>query len=80
MNRLKVEIYGESHAEKIGVKLSGLPIGAKIDRGAIEDMLARSARLGEMFFQTPAYQNARTVYGYLPYNRLSARIFYVKTV
>ena len=41
MNRLKIEIYGQSHAEKIGVKISNLPIGAKIDKSAIEDMLAR---------------------------------------
>ena len=30
---------------------------------------ARSARLGELFARTEAYKNARTVYGYMPYNQ-----------
>ena len=34
-----------------------------------EDIQNRSAHLAEMFFQTPAYQKAKTVYGYLPYNQ-----------
>lgn len=29
----------------------------------------RSARLGELFAQTDAYQNAKTIYGYMPYNQ-----------
>lgn len=28
-----------------------------------------SAKLGELFVNTAAYQNARTIYGYLPYNQ-----------
>ncbi len=30
---------------------------------------ARSAKLGEYFAASPAYQNAKTIYGYLPYNQ-----------
>lgn len=29
----------------------------------------RSARLGELFAQTDAYRNAKTIYGYMPYNQ-----------
>ena len=61
MNRLKVEIYGESHAEKIGVKLSGLPIGAKIDIGAIEDMLARR-RASNTPWSTPRKEKDEVVF------------------
>ena len=34
-----------------------------------EDIEGRSARLAELFFQSEAYQNAKTIYGYLPYNQ-----------
>lgn len=34
-----------------------------------EDIEMRSARLGQLFAQTDAYRNARTVYGYMPYNQ-----------
>ncbi len=34
-----------------------------------EEIEERSARLGELFVQTEAYRNAKTVYGYLPYNQ-----------
>jgi 5-formyltetrahydrofolate cyclo-ligase len=34
-----------------------------------EQILAASARLGELFLASPFYQNARSVYGYLPYNQ-----------
>ncbi|MDO5401638.1 MAG: 5-formyltetrahydrofolate cyclo-ligase [Eubacteriales bacterium] len=30
---------------------------------------SRSARLGELFAASAAYRNARTIYGYLPYNQ-----------
>ena len=36
---------------------------------SIEEIEARSARLGEQFVETEAYRNARTVYGYMPYNQ-----------
>ena len=34
-----------------------------------EEIDSRSQRLGELFLATPAYQNAKTIYGYLPYNQ-----------
>lgn len=34
-----------------------------------EEILSRSERLGQLFTQSEAYQNAKTVYGYLPYNQ-----------
>ena len=33
-----------------------------------EDILRRSVRLGELFADCDAYRNAKTIYGYLPYN------------
>ncbi len=34
-----------------------------------EEILAASRRLTQMFLETPQYQNAKTIYGYLPYNQ-----------
>ena len=34
-----------------------------------EEIVSRSARLGELFLASDAYKNAKTVYGYLPYNQ-----------
>ena len=34
-----------------------------------EEILARSAKLGELFANTDAYRAARTIYGYMPYNQ-----------
>ena len=34
-----------------------------------EDIVSASQRLGEMFRAHPLYQNAKTIYGYLPYNQ-----------
>ena len=36
---------------------------------SLEEIEARSARLGELIAQTEAYKNAKTVYGYMPYNQ-----------
>ena len=35
----------------------------------------KSARLGELFFQTEQYRNAKTIYGYLPYNQEVRTVF-----
>lgn len=48
MNRLflcnlDIEIYGGSHDEKIGVRISGLPAGERIDTDALKAFLARRA-------------------------------------
>lgn len=34
-----------------------------------EQIEAKSAKLGELFAASEAYQNAKTIYGYLPYNQ-----------
>lgn len=34
-----------------------------------EEIVAKSNRLTELFLQTEAYRNAKTIYGYLPYNQ-----------
>ena len=34
-----------------------------------EEIVSRSARLGELFAATQAYREAKTIYGYLPYNQ-----------
>ena len=36
---------------------------------SIEEIEVRSAHLGELFAQTEAYKNAKTIYGYMPYNQ-----------
>lgn len=34
-----------------------------------EEIETRSAKLAQLFFASKAYQNAKTIYGYLPYNQ-----------
>ena len=34
-----------------------------------EEIVARSARLGELFAASERYRRASTIYGYLPYNQ-----------
>ena len=34
-----------------------------------QEIVSRSEKLGELFAASPAYQNAKTIYGYLPYNQ-----------
>ena len=34
-----------------------------------QQIVAASAKLGELFVNTTQYQNAKTIYGYLPYNQ-----------
>lgn len=34
-----------------------------------EDIESRSAKLGELFAASEAYRNAKTIYGYMPYNQ-----------
>ena len=36
---------------------------------SIEEIERRSQKLGELFLQSDAYRNAKTIYGYLPYNQ-----------
>ncbi len=40
-NNIKVEIFGESHAPEIGVRLFGIPKGIKIDEDKIQILVDR---------------------------------------
>ncbi|MDD5824083.1 MAG: chorismate synthase [Firmicutes bacterium] len=51
-NRLDIRIYGESHADCIGVVAEGLPAGKKIDMDALKGFLARRAP-GQGDWSTP---------------------------
>ncbi|MBQ8696361.1 MAG: chorismate synthase [Clostridia bacterium] len=52
LSNIKLTIYGASHAEKIGVKIEGLPEGERIDTGALQTFLERRAP-GRAKFATP---------------------------
>lgn len=41
--KLKIQIYGRSHEERIGVRISGLPAGESVDLAALTAFLARRA-------------------------------------
>ena len=42
----------------------------KLKRAMTEEQIVEaSARLGELFLETPEYKAAKTIYGYLPYNQ-----------
>lgn len=49
---LKLEVYGESHAPKIGMRLEGFPAGLKIDFDALKAFMERRAP-GRDEFSTP---------------------------
>ncbi|MBO7738949.1 MAG: chorismate synthase, partial [Oscillospiraceae bacterium] len=40
---IKIEIFGESHGEEIGVVIKGLPAGKAIDVAKLGEFLARRA-------------------------------------
>ena len=40
---IKIEIFGESHGDEIGVIIEGLPAGKAIDMAALGEFLARRA-------------------------------------
>ena len=42
-SKIKINIFGESHAEKIGMTLSGIPKGEIIDLDALDAVMARRA-------------------------------------
>ena len=35
----------------------------------VEEIVARSEKLGQLFLNSKAYQTAKTIYGYMPYNQ-----------
>ena len=41
--KLRLEIFGASHAREIGMRLDGFPAGERVDRGALAAFLARRA-------------------------------------
>ena len=41
--KIYIEIYGESHAERVGVKIEGLPAGKRIDLQKLQQFLERRA-------------------------------------
>lgn len=52
LNKIKIEIYGESHAPEIGVRLYGIPQGEQIDVEKVREMLSRR-RSGKNVWSTP---------------------------
>ncbi len=40
-NRIKVNVFGQSHAEALGVTIDGLPVGESIDLDAVQSFLER---------------------------------------
>ncbi len=42
-NKLKISIFGQSHADAIGVVIDGFPAGFRIDLEALQDFLSRRA-------------------------------------
>ncbi|MGN0701907.1 MAG: chorismate synthase [Lentihominibacter sp.] len=49
---IKVDIYGASHADRIGVKIDGLPAGLPVDMQRLQDFLDRRAP-GKNAWSTP---------------------------
>ena len=45
-NRVRVSIFGQSHGEKIGAVIDGLPAGEPIDEDALAALMARRALSG----------------------------------
>ena len=41
----------------------------------VDQIQEKSTRLGELFFETEQYRNAKTIYGYLPYNQEVRTVF-----
>lgn len=47
-NHIKIQIFGQSHSEGIGVVIDGLPAGERIDLDAVHAMMARRAPGGAL--------------------------------
>lgn len=52
MEKINVELFGESHAAKIGVKITGIPLGTEIDEAEIAALLERR-RAVKAAYSTP---------------------------
>lgn len=51
-NKIKISIFGQSHAEGLGVVIDGLPAGEKIDLDKVQEFLQRRAPGGKGAFST----------------------------
>lgn len=60
-NNIKVEIYGESHSEKIGVKLSGIKKGTPISLQSVQDFVDRR-KSGDNVWSTPRKETDKVVF------------------
>lgn len=60
---LKLEVFGESHAPQIGMRLEGFPSGMKIDFSALEAFMERRAP-GRDEFSTPRREPDKPVFSH----------------
>ncbi|MBR4894509.1 MAG: chorismate synthase, partial [Kiritimatiellae bacterium] len=60
---LKLEVFGESHAPQIGMRLEGFPSGMKIDFAALEAFMERRAP-GRDEFSTPRREPDKPVFSH----------------
>lgn len=60
INKLKIEIFGASHEEEIGVKIDGLEKGIKIDEGKLYEFMSR--RAPGQAFSTPRKEKDEVVF------------------
>lgn len=60
-NKIKIDIFGASHAECIGVTIDGLPVGFKVDTDRVQAFLDRRAP-GKNKFSTPRKEADEVVY------------------
>ncbi|MBR5458021.1 MAG: chorismate synthase, partial [Kiritimatiellae bacterium] len=60
---LKLEVFGESHAPQIGMRLEGFPAGMKIDFVALEAFMERRAP-GRDEFSTPRREPDKPVFSH----------------
>ena len=60
---LKLEVFGESHAPQIGMRLEGFPAGMKIDFAALEAFMERRAP-GRDEFSTPRREPDKPVFSH----------------
>lgn len=59
--RLKIEIYGESHAPRIGLVLGGIPVGTVFAKRSIDSMLCRRMS-GSNAWSTPRKEEDKAVF------------------
>ena len=60
---LKLEVFGESHALQIGMRLEGFPSGMKIDFAALEAFMERRAP-GRDEFSTPRREPDKPIFSH----------------